>query len=420
MIAGATLSNNQGVAIATNFTNAIASYTSTTLLAPLFGALGNSANANLSVSTLICLETMAANSCPALADSPPVAYANNIGNILGPRLEPDFTSNYTSFNGYIVDDTLGVTSTPTPNPIYVGLQLGAVGASANTFIVANLGDDSSIDYWQITPNQNVPETTFTANPSLASFGNSINGFTGVITDIGNTYLGQGNTTVFAQVFTAAQSYIQQNNDFINTAVNSQTYLGSTFTSMNSLITGNLTDVNLALPSFGSDLEKLGFLIDLNNLGNFGKPSTIFRQLATVTNLTPRITMALKQVNFSARQIENITDPDTQLSDSEEARLYRAMLLITDVALQQVCDILQITLPVAGGSAAQPQNPGLTTMADLLNPVKIFPTSFASLTVRTYNQNTTSELRAIYLNATGTINSKLIEYLPRYVITVVPA
>jgi hypothetical protein len=97
-----------------------------------------------------------------------------------------------------------------------------------------------------------------------------------------------------------------------------------------------------------------------------------------------------------------------------------MLLITDVALQQVCDILQITLPVAGGSAAQPQNPGLTTMADLLNPVKIFPTSFARLTVRTYNQNTTSELRAIYLDATGTINSKLIEYLPRYVITVVPA
>ena len=420
MIAGATLSNNQGVAIATDFTNAISSYTGTTLLTPLFAALGNSASANLTPATLISLETMAANSCPALADSTPAAYASNIGNILGPRIEPDFTSNYTSFNGYIVDDTLGVTSTPTPNPIYVGLQLCAVGASANTFIVANLGDDSSVDYWQITPNQNVPETTFTANPSLGSFGNSVNGFTGVITDIGNTYLGQGNTTVFAQVFTAAQSYIQQNNDFINTAVNSQTYLGSTFTSMNSLITGNLTDVNLALPSFGSDLEKLGFLIDLNNLDNFGKPSTIFRQLATVTNLTPRITMALKQVNFSARQIENITDPDTQLSDSEEARLYRAMLLITDVALQQVCDILQITLPVVGGSAAQPQNPGLTTMADLLNPVKIFPNSFASLTVRTYNQNTTSELRAIYLNATGTINSKLIEYLPRYVITVVPA
>jgi hypothetical protein len=420
MIAGATLSNNQGVAIATDFTNAISSYTSTTLLAPLFGALGNSASANLTPTTLISLETMAANSCPALADSTPVAYASNIGNILGPRIIANFSNNYATFEGSVSGNTLTVTTTPEPNLIYVSLQLGAVGLTANTFITGDTTGNGGAGDYVVTPEQTIPSSTMVANPSLASFGNSINGFTGVITDIGNTYLGQGNTTVFAQVFTAAQSYIQQNNDFINTAVNSQTYLGSTFTSMNSLITGNLTDVNLALPSFGSDLEKLGFLIDLNDLGNFGKPSTIFRQLATVTNLTPRITMALKQVNFSARQIENITDPDTQLSDSEEAKLYRAMLLITDVALQQVCDILQITLPVVGGSTAQPQNPGLTTMADLLNPVKIFPTSFPSLTVRTYNQNTTSELRAIYLDATGTINSKLIEYLPRYVITVVPA
>lgn len=256
---------------------------------------------------------------------------------------------------------------------------------------------------------------------MASYGNSINGFTGVITDIGNTYLGQGNTTVFAQVFTAAQSYINQNNDFINTAYNSQTYLGSTFTSMNSLITGNLTDVNLALPAFGSDLARLGFLIDLNNLDNFGLPSSIFRQLATVTNLTPRITVALKQVGFTTSQIETITDPDATISDTLESKLYRAMLLITGQALQQVCDIFGITLPVAGvNSGSQTQNPGLTSMADLLNPVKIFPNSFSSLTVRTYNQNTSSELRAIYLDTTGNINSKLVEYLPRYVVTVVPA
>ena len=222
------------------------------------------------------------------------------------------------------------------------------------------------------------------------------------------------------MFAGAQSYINQNNDFINTAYNSQTYLGSTFTSMNSLITGNLTDVNLALTAFGSDLARLGYLIDLANLGNFGLPSTVFRQLATVTNLTPRITVALKQVGFTTAQIERITDPDATLTDTEEAKLYRAMLLVTGQALQQVCDILRIALPVAGVNTTQPENPGLTSMADLLNPVKIFPTSYASLTVRTYNQNTTSELRSIYLDATGNVNSKLTEYLPRYIITVVPA
>lgn len=338
MIAGSSLSNNQGVAIATDFTNAISTYTNTTLLNPLFGALGNSSAANLSDATLLGLETMGANVCPALADNTPDTYAPAIGNILG-------------------------------NAVY---------------------------------------------------GNSITGFTGVITNVGNTYLGSGNVTIFSQVFSGAQGYIDQTNAFINSAVNSQTYLGSTFTSMNSLISGNLTDVNLALPSFGYDLARLGFLIDPANLGNFGLPSTVFRQLATVTNLTPRITVALKQVGLTTNQIERITDPDATLTDTEEAKLYRAMLLVTDVALKQVCDILRITLPVFGVNTTQPQNPGLATMADLLNPVKIFPTSYPSLTVRTYNQNTTSELRSIYLDATGNVNSKLTEYLPRYVITVVPA
>ena len=338
MIAGATLSNNQGVAIATDFTNAISSYTSTTLLTPLFATLGNSTAANLSGTTLLGLETMAANICPALADNTPDTYAPTIGNILG---------------------------------------------NSNN-------------------------------------GNSITGFTGVITNIGNTYLGNGNVTVFAQVFSGSQSYINQTNDFINSAYNSQTYLGSTFTSMNSLITGNLTDVNLALPSFGSDLARLGFLIDLADLGNFGLPSTVFRRLATVTNLTPGITIALKTMGLTTSQIESITDPDATLTDTVERKLYQAMTLITGAELQQVCFILDITLTVAGVNTTQPQNPGLSTMADLLNPVKIFPTSFASLTVRTYNQNTTSELRAIYLDSTGNVNSKLTEYLPRYVITVVPA
>ena len=77
-IAGASLGNNQGVAIATDFTNAISAYTSTTLLSPLFSALGNISAAGLSNVTLNQLETMAANSCPALADSTPASSASTV------------------------------------------------------------------------------------------------------------------------------------------------------------------------------------------------------------------------------------------------------------------------------------------------------------------------------------------------------
>ena len=325
MIAGATLSNNQGVAIATDFGNAIASYTGTTLLTPLFAVYANSTAGGLTSSTLLALETMANNTCPALADNTPLAYANTLGNLLG----------------------------------------------------------------------------------NASLGNSIAGFTGVITDIGNTYLGTGSITVFAQVFSASQGYITVTNDFINTSINSQTYLGSTFTTMNSLVTGNLTDVSLATTAFGQDLSRLGLLIDLANLDNFGTPGAVFRQLAAVTNLTPGVKSALVQVGLNTNTINNFTNPTVRLTDTEQYLAYQAMLNITGTDLEQVLAILDITTS------------GINTMADLLNPVKIFPNSFGGLTVRTYNQNTTSELRAIYADSTGTVNSNLLQYLPRYVITVVP-
>ena len=422
MIAGATLSNNQGVVIATAFSNAIAQYTTTSLLTPLFATFANSANANLSYPTAANLITMGSNTCPALADSTPVAYANTIGNLLYPRIKTTIP-NYVTVNGQISGTNLLVTAlSANAKPIYVGFQIGGTGVADDTLITADIDGGGGVGNYTVTPGQNGPVTTLTINPPPAAYGNGINGFTGVITDVGNTYLGQGNTTVFAQVFGGAQSYIGQSNDFINTAYNSQTYLGSTFTSMNSLITGNLTDVNLALPALGHDMSRLGFLINLADLGNFGLPSTVFRQLAQVTNLTPGIILALKTVGLTTNQIERITDPDATLTDTEESRLYKAMALIKGNTLQQICYILEITLPVAGvnTTTAQPQNPGLETMADLLNPLKIFPTSYASLTVRTYNQNTTSELRAIYIDSTGNINSKLTEYLPRYVITVVPA
>jgi hypothetical protein len=56
-------------------------------------------------------------------------------------------------------------------------------------------------------------------------------------------------------------------------------------------------------------------------------------------------------------------------------------------------------------------PGIETMADLLNPVKLFPNSFASLTV-----NTAVGVRAIYINNQGTVNSNLPDVLPSYVVS----
>lgn len=233
--------------------------------------------------------------------------------------------------------------------------------------------------------------------------NALSGFTGIVSSQGSSYLGNGNVTVFAQVFSAAQGYVITTNDYINTSINSQTYLGSTFTTMNSLITGNLSDATLATGTFGADLVKLGQLIDLNNLGNFGSPAALFRQLITLTNITPGIRAALIQAGLDEASIGNLTDPNINVDTNVQRLAYIGMQNITGTDLEQVLAIFGVTTS------------NIMTMADLLNPVKIFPDSFPSLTVRTYNQDATSVLRAIYDNDQGVINSKLLTYLPQYVL-----
>jgi hypothetical protein len=229
------------------------------------------------------------------------------------------------------------------------------------------------------------------------------GFTGVITEQGNSYLGNGNVTVFAQVFPAAQGYVSATNNYINTSINSQTYLGSTFTTMNSLITGNLSDVNLAMRAFGTDLAALGQLIDLADLGNFGSPASLLRRLASLTNLTPGVSNALIQAGIDQTDINDIANPNVTISDNLQRLAYQGMLNVTGTELEQVLVVFGVSTP------------NINNMADLLNPVKIFPNSYPSLTVRTYNQGTSTVLRAIYDNNQGAVNSKLLIYLPRYVL-----
>jgi len=250
----------------------------------------------------------------------------------------------------------------------------------------------------------VPALADNTPAAYSGLGTNIStGFTGIVTTRGNSYLGNGNNTVFAQVFPAAQGYVVATNSYINSSINSQTYLGSTFTSMNSLITGNLSDATLAMRSFGTDLTALGQMIDLDNLGNFGSPAALLRRLATLTNITPGVSNALTQAGINQANINDIVDPNVNVADNLQRLAYLGMLNVTGTDLEQVLAVFGV------------KTPNINTMADLLNPVKIFPNSYPSLTVRTYSQDTSSVLRAIYDNNQATVNSKLLIYLPQYIL-----
>lgn len=224
-------------------------------------------------------------------------------------------------------------------------------------------------------------------------------FTGLIASTAYTDMGSGDLTKFVQALNQAQSYADQASIFINTAVNSQTYLADTFTSMNNMITGGITDVNLATQPFGTDLANLGQLIDLANLGDFGSPLGLIRQIYGVTGSIPSVSVQFASVGIPVQVILNLTDPTISVVDSIQRLMYTAMTRITGNDLRQILSVMKVTTA------------GITSMADLLNPIRLFPNSFQSLTVPTK-----FGLRGIYINATGSVNQNLIGELPEYVMS----
>jgi hypothetical protein len=83
-----------------------------------------------------------------------------------------------------------------------------------------------------------------------------------------------------------------------------------------------------------------------------------------------------------------------MTDAEQKLLYDGMTKITGTTLTQILSILRVTTP------------GISTMADLLNPLKIFPKSFNTLTTPT-----STGIRGIYVDSSGTVNSNLLTTLP---------
>jgi hypothetical protein len=249
-------------------------------------------------------------------------------------------------------------------------------------------------------------STLAAN-SVPAFSNSLPGayanlgvqMTTVINAQATTDFGSGDISQFAQALNIVEAYTQNTNLFINSAVNSQTYLGNTFTSTNDMITGDVTTINLATSTFGQDLVNLGGLIDLSDLGNLGSPLSLIQQIVELTGNIPVLSLLLLAEGVPEEIVLNLANPTISVADSVQRLIYQAMTKITGDNLVQILKVLRVTTL------------GIETMADLLNPVKLFPNSYQSLTVVTANGP-----RAIYVNASGAVNTNLEQELPAYVIS----
>jgi len=209
--------------------------------------------------------------------------------------------------------------------------------------------------------------------------------------------GSGDISKFVQALNVSESYGATTNQFINSAVNSQTYLADTFTTTNDAITADITEINLATTAFATDLANLGQLINLRDLGNLGSPLGLIQQIYSVTGAIPSVSVVFVAAGIPTETVLNFTNPTASVSDSIQRLMYVAMTQITGTGLQQILQVMGVTTT------------GINNMAELLNPIKLFPNSFQSLTVPT-----ASGPRAIYVDISGAVNTSLESQLPSYV------
>lgn len=315
---------------------------------------------------------------------------------------------------------------------YTDILGAAYGNVANTTYanLASLGSSSFPGVTNAIPSGYDLSDIAPGNVYIAfATGNTfVGGLTGLVTDMANQIMGDGDLTRFTQIYSTGQGYAGLTNQFINSNLNANT-IASTFGpvtgGMDNVTTGGWNQVTQAYGAFGQDLINLGRLINPQDLAVLGSPAALLKQLAAEGGLFPAVTNVLKQNGISNSQIGAISTGSLgEIDDSANKLLYQAMTQIVGNTLQQVCAVLGVKLPVGQASPLSydetlptlrlrnPRAPTQTatdntinTMADLLNPVKIFPNSFATLTMPTPDG-----LRAIYATTSGAINSNLEQYL----------
>lgn len=177
---------------------------------------------------------------------------------------------------------------------------------------------------------------------------------------------------FLQSFTTSYSFIEYANASIYTLSNSKTFLEGTYSNMNDLISADISGVSLATSTFGQDLIALGKAIDLSTMYTFGLPSHLLNTLQQNNAITQSISLALLSSGIPVSTLTTILEDTTTATTEQQRNIYGAFLVIVGDDLAEVLVSLNC------------KTVGLESLADLLNPKKLFPNSYRSLTVPIYN------------------------------------
>ena len=137
------------------------------------------------------------------------------------------------------------------------------------------------------------------------------------------------------------------------------------------MTSDITGISKATTVFGQDLIKTGKVIDLNRIATFGMPSNLLATIKRYNAVTDSLTYAILALGIDISTLDSLFNGATP-TKLQEQQLYGAFTIITGA------DLANILVPLNCGTS------GITTLADLLNPMKLFPNSYSTLTVPIYN------------------------------------
>lgn len=258
----------------------------------------------------------------------------------------------------------------------------------------------------------IPSAYAGVNPLIPT--TETGGFGNLITNNAVLYLGDGEVDRFCQAYQIVVGYRGTANELLQSAVNATTYLGPTFTSMNDLITGQFTGVNLALKCLGRDLAQLGNAVNLAKLDDFGTPAAVLQQLSDEGKITSGtlscVASKLAEYGLTESDIVLLCTPDssprtpsTNEFNALQKKAYSAMATIDAECLGYVLDVLGVVTP------------NIKNMADLLDLKKILPESWISLTVPSAAGGV-----VLLFNPDGSVNPEVQAALNSSVAIVLPA
>jgi hypothetical protein len=200
---------------------------------------------------------------------------------------------------------------------------------------------------------------------------------------------------YLSAFMAASSFVDYTNKAILSMTNSQEFLDGTYSNMNDLISADIAGISLATSTFGRDLITSGKAINLAKISTFGLPSNLLETLQKYNAITKEVSLAILS---SGIQIDELTEilANFNVTKEQERKLYGAFSLIVGDSLNEV--LIPLNCKVRG----------LESLVDLLNPQKLFPNSYQTLTVPVYNttQGPTNSKTYYPIYVNGGVNSNL--------------